>query len=44
MLQKLPVDCFKWVENTSKFSKDVIENWNHLPFLTERMKIIEKSY
>ena len=22
MTQKLPVGCFKWVENTSQFSKD----------------------
>ena len=28
MRQKLPVDGFKWVENTSKFSKDFIENYN----------------
>ena len=28
MLQKLPVDCFKWVEETSQFSKDYIENYN----------------
>ena len=27
MSQKLPVGCFKWVENTSHFSKDFIENY-----------------
>ena len=24
--QKLPVDSFEWVENTSQFNKDFIEN------------------
>ena len=28
MSQKLPVWGFKWVENTSQFSKDFIENYN----------------
>ena len=27
MLQKLPVDGFTWVENTSQFNKDFIENY-----------------
>ena len=63
MSQKLPVGGFQWVENTSQFSKDFIENYNEdsdegdfleidvqypeklldlyndLPFLLERMKI-----
>ena len=26
--QKLPVDCFKWVGNTSQFNRDFIENYN----------------
>ena len=37
--QKLPVDWFKWVENTSKFCKKFIKNYNDLPFLPDRMKI-----
>ena len=28
MLQKLPVDGFKCIENTSQFNKDFIENYN----------------
>ena len=28
MGQKLLVGCFKWIENTSQFSKDVIKNYN----------------
>ena len=28
MSQKLPVDCFKGVENTFKFNEDFIENYN----------------
>ena len=28
MSQMLPVDGFKWVENTSQFSKAFIENYN----------------
>ena len=28
MSQKLPVAGFKWVKNTSQFSKDFIENYN----------------
>ena len=28
MSQRLPVDGFKWVENTSQFSKNFIENYN----------------
>ena len=28
MSQKLPVDGFKWVENTSQFNKDFIENYD----------------
>ena len=28
MLQKLHVGSFKWVENTSHFGKDFIENFN----------------
>ena len=27
MSQKLPVDGFRWVENTSKFNKNFIENY-----------------
>ena len=27
MSQKLPVDRFRWVENTSKFNKNFIENY-----------------
>ena len=28
MSQKLPVDGFEWVENTSQFNQDVIKNYN----------------
>ena len=28
MSQKLSVDGFKWVENTSQFNKDFIKNYN----------------
>ena len=28
MLQKLPVDGFKCIENTSQFNKDFTENYN----------------
>ena len=28
MSQKLPVDRFKWVKNTSQFNKDFIKNYN----------------
>ena len=28
MSQTLPVGCFKWVEDTSEFRKDFIENCN----------------
>ena len=28
MSKKLPVDFFKWVENTSQFSKGFIENYS----------------
>ena len=28
MLHKLSVDCFKWVENICKFTKDSIQNYN----------------
>ena len=28
MSQKLPLGSFKWVENTSKFSKDFLDNYN----------------
>ena len=28
MSQRLSVDGFKWVENTSQFSKNFIENYN----------------
>ena len=28
MSQKLPVDGFKWVENTSQYNEDFIENYN----------------
>ena len=28
MQQKLPVDSFKWVENTSQFNKGLIEKYN----------------
>ena len=50
MSQKLPVNDFKWVANTSQFNKDFIENYNKgsnegyflevdLPSLTKKMKI-----
>ena len=26
--QKLPVDGFNWVENTSQFNKDFVRNYN----------------
>ena len=28
MLQKLPVDGLKWVENTSQYNKDFVEQYN----------------
>ena len=28
MLQKLPVDGFKWVEDTSQFNEDFIKSYN----------------
>ena len=28
MLQKLPVDGLKWVENTSQYNKDFVELYN----------------
>ena len=28
MSQKLPVDVFQWVENTSKFNIDFIKSYN----------------
>ena len=28
MSQKIPISDFKWVENTSQFSKDFTENYN----------------
>ena len=28
MLQKLAVDGFRWVENTSQFCKDFLKNYN----------------
>ena len=28
VLQKLPVNGFEWVENTSQFSKDFIKSYN----------------
>ena len=50
MSHKVPVDDFKWIENTSKFSEDFIENYsrnsnkrfdvhNNLPFLLEGIKV-----
>ena len=46
MVQKLPVNNFQWIKNTSQFSEDVIKkNYNEelhdfhndLPFLPEMM-------
>ena len=28
MLQKLPVNNFEWIEDTSQFNEDVIKNYN----------------
>ena len=28
MLQKLPVNKFEWIENTSQFNKDFLKNYN----------------
>ena len=28
MLQKLPVNNFEWIEDTSSFSEDFIKNYN----------------
>ena len=28
MSQKLPVNCFKWIENASQFNEDFIKNYN----------------
>ena len=50
MSNKVPVDDFKWIENTSEFSEDFIENYsrnsnkrfdvhNNLPFLLEGIKV-----
>ena len=33
MSQELPVDGFRWVENTSQFGKDLIGNYNKDVFL-----------
>ena len=65
--QKLPVNNFEWIDDTSQFNEDFIKNYkeesnegyfleidvhypkklhelhNDLPFLLERMKIIEKD-
>ena len=27
MSQKLPVNCFKWIENASQFNEDFIKNY-----------------
>ena len=48
MPQKVPVDGFKWVENTSQFSKDFIENCNEHSdegyFLEVEIQCLEKLH
>ena len=48
MSQKLPLDGFKWVENTSRFSKDFIEHHSEdsdtAYFIEVDVPYIEKSY
>ena len=47
MLQKLPVNDYKWFENTSQFTKDFIKNYNEDSdegYFLEVMFNIIKSY
>ena len=47
MLQKLPVNDYKWFENTSQFTKDFIKNYNEDSdegYFLEVMLNIIKSY
>ena len=48
MLQKLPVNGFKWIKNTSQFNEDFIKNYNEESddgyFLEVDVQYLEKLY
>ena len=48
MLQKLPVNNFEWIEDTSQFNEDFIKNYNERSdkryFLEVDVQYLEKLY
>ena len=43
MLQKVPINNFQWIKDTSQFNEDFIKNYNDTTFL-ELMFNILKNY
>ena len=48
MFQKLPVNNFKWIEDTSQFNEDFVKNYNEESgkryFLEVNVQYLEKLY
>ena len=42
ILQKLPVNNFKWIKNTSQFNESFIKNYNEWCFLEVNVQYLEK--
>ena len=44
MSQKLPVNTFEWIEDTSRFNKDFIKNYNEDYIFNRRLIYPEKLH